>query len=430
MIGVIGYGRSGKAVSKLIESLGETPFVSDSSQNLSLVPYPNESGKHTEKLLEMELLVVSPGVPPNIPVLLKAREKGIPVVGEIEFASRYIKGKIVAITGTNGKTTTAAMAYHILKESLEDKVLIGGNISPGEPLSSLVSESRDDSITVTEVSSYQLEKIQSFHPWIAAIVNVSPDHLDRHSDFEEYLKVKLNIFKNQDSDDYSIINKDDENLTSLNLKSKKLYFSLKERSDIYFNGSAFVKDKKDKQVFNKDDLFMPGSAFIEDGMIAALISNIVGLKWEEIGKRIKSFKGVPHRMETVLKKEGLWVINNSMCTNPVAFVKSLECFPDSCVIVGGRTKVDDIGSIAGAIKKFAKFAILIGESSDLIARNLKDIGFTDWVGASSMRDAVERALNSHYDRVILSPGASSFDWFSDFRERGDVFKKIVREIYV
>jgi UDP-N-acetylmuramoylalanine--D-glutamate ligase len=430
MIGVIGYGRSGQAVSKLIESLGETPFISDLNHSLSLVPYPNELGEHTEKLLEMDLLVVSPGVPFDLPLFLKAREKGIPVIGEIEFASRYIKGKIVAITGTNGKTTTAAMTYHILKEFLGDSVLIGGNISPGEPLSNLVSKSKDDSIIVTEVSSYQLERIQSFHPWISAIVNVTPDHLDRHSDFQEYLRAKLNIFKNQRPEDYSILNKDDENLSSLKLRSKSLYFSLSQKSDIYFNGTAFVKDRKDKEIFSKDDLFISGSAFIEDGMIAALIANIIGLGWEEIRERIKLFKGVPHRMETVLKKEGIWVINNSMCTNPVAFVKSLECFPDSCVIVGGRTKVDDIDSIIKAIKKMAKFAVLIGESSELIARSLKGIGFTDWVVASSMRDAVEKALNSHCERIILSPGASSFDWFSDFRERGDVFKKIVREMYV
>jgi UDP-N-acetylmuramoylalanine--D-glutamate ligase len=430
MIGVIGYGRSGQAVAKLIESLGETPFVSDLNQDLSHVSYPNESGKHTEKLLEMDLLVLSPGIPPNIPILQKAVEKGIPVIGEIEFASRYLRGKIVAITGTNGKTTTAAMSYHILKDSLKDKVLIGGNISPGEPLSNLVSKSRDESITVTEVSSYQLERIQSFHPWVSAIVNISPDHLDRHSDFEEYLHAKLNIFKNQRPEDYSILNKDDENLSSLDLKSKSLYFSLRGESDIYFNGTAFVRDRKGNKIFSKDDLFMPGSAFIEDGMIASLIAGIIGLKREEIRERIKSFKGVPHRMETVFRKEGLWIINNSMCTNPVAFVKSLECFPDSCVIVGGRTKVDDIDSIVKAIKEKAKFAVLIGESGELIARNLKNIDFSDWVIASSMRDAVEKALSSKCERVMLSPGASSFDWFSDFRERGDIFKKIVREIYV
>ena len=341
MIGVIGFGRSGKAVSKLIESIGEKPFVSDLNHDSSDIPYANESGKHTEKLLEMELLVVSPGVPLNIPILLKAREKGIPIIGEVEFASRYLKGRIVAITGTNGKTTTAAMTHHILKKSLDDKVLLGGNIYPGIPLSSLVTKSKDDSLTVIEVSSYQLERIEDFHPWISAIVNISPDHLDRHTNFEEYLNAKLNIFRNQDSDDYSILNKDDPALASLKLSSKRLYFSLEEKSDIFFNGTAFVRDRKNKEVFSKDDLFMPGDAFIEDGMIAALIANIIGLDWESVRERIRSFPGVEHRMETVFKSDSIWIINNSMCTNPIAFLKSLECFPDSCVIVGGRMKVDD-----------------------------------------------------------------------------------------
>jgi UDP-N-acetylmuramoylalanine--D-glutamate ligase len=430
MIGVIGFGRSGKAVSELIESLGEIPFVSDLNQDGSNIPYPCESGKHTEKLLEMDLLVVSPGVPLNIPILIKARKKGIPIIGEIEFASRYIKGRLVAITGTNGKTTTAAMAHHILKGSFGDKVLLGGNIYPGTPLSSLISKSKDDFITVTEVSSYQLERIQSFHPWISAIVNISPDHLDRHTDFKEYFEVKLNIFKNQNSHDYSILNRDDPNLSALNLSSKSLYFSLKEKSDIYFNGSVFVRDKKNNEVFSKEDLFMPGEAFIEDGMIAALIGNIIGLDWESIRERIRSFPGVEHRMETVLKKDDIWIINNSMCTNPVAFVKSLECFPDSCVIVGGRTKVEDVSPIGKAVKRWAKFAVLIGESSETIADNLKNIGFSDWVFASSMEDAVKKALSSKCNRIILSPGGSSFDWYRDFRERGDVFKKIVREMYV
>jgi UDP-N-acetylmuramoylalanine--D-glutamate ligase len=429
MIGVVGFGRSGKAVSKLIENLGEKPFVSDLNQDSSNIPYAYESGTHSEKLLEMDMLVVSPGVPLTIPILLRAREKGIPIIGEVEFASRYLKGKLIAITGTNGKTTTAAMTHHILKKSLDDKVLLGGNIYPGIPLSSLVAKSKDDSLTVIEVSSYQLERIKDFHPWISAIVNVSPDHLDRHADFKEYLNAKLNIFKNQNSEDYSILNKDDPALVGLNPPTKRLYFSLKEKSDIFFNGTAFVRDRNNKEVFSKDDLFMPGDAFIEDGMIAALIANIIGLNWESIRERIRSFPGVEHRMETVFKNDNIWIINNSMCTNPIAFARSLECFPDSCVIVGGRMKVSDISPIARAMKQFARFAIIIGESSESIADSLKNIGFTDWVFASSMEDAVGKAKSSKCDRIILSPGGSSFDWYRDFMERGDVFKKVVREIY-
>jgi len=429
MIGVIGYGRSGKAVSKLIESLGKEPFVSDLSRDISDITYENEWGRHTDRLLEMELLVVSPGVPLDIPILIKAKGKGIPVIGEIEFASRYLKGKLIAITGTNGKTTTAAMTHHILKGSFGDKALLGGNISPGKPLSSLVYNSSNETFTVVEVSSYQLERINKFHPWISAIVNISPDHLDRHSDFKEYLDAKLRIFENQDSKDYSIINGDNPELASLEIPSKSLFFSFHEKRDIYFNGSMYVKDKKDNPVFSKEDLFMPGKAFVEDGMIAALICNIVGLEWDFIRKQIQSFKGVEHRMETVVKREDIWIVNNSMCTNPVAFEESLECFPNSCVIVGGRTKVSDISPIVFALQRLAKFAILIGESSEAIAGKLKEIGFQNWVFAFSMEDAVQKAFDSKLDKIILSPGASSFDWYRDFRERGDVFKKIVRDIY-
>ena len=429
MIGVIGFGRSGKAVSKLIESLGEKPFISDLNHHNSNIPYPSESGVHSEKLLDMDLLVVSPGVPLTIPVLIKAREKGIPVIGEVEFASRYLKGKLVAITGTNGKTTTAAMTHHILKGSFGEKVLLGGNIYPGVPLSSLVGISKDDFITVVEVSSYQLERIQNFHPWISAIVNISPDHLDRHADFEEYLNAKLNILKNQNSNDYSILNRDDPALASLNISSKSLYFSLKKKSDVYFNGTAFVKDMKDREIFSKDDLFMPGDAFIEDGMIAALIANIMEIDPESVREGIRSFPGVEHRMETVLKRSDIWIINNSMCTNPIAFLKSLECFPDSCVIVGGRMKVENFSPIVEAVKKFSRYAVLIGESSEPLSDNLKSVGFTDFTFAFSMEDAVKKALSSGCNRVILSPGASSFDWYRDFKERGDIFKKVVNEIY-
>lgn len=430
MIGVIGYGRSGSEVAKLIEKLGEEPFISDLTRDISDIPYESEWGRHTEKLLEMELLVVSPGVPLDIPILVKAREKEIPIVGEVEFASRHLKGKLIAITGTNGKTTTAAMTHHILKGPFGEKVLLGGNIYPGKPLSSLVYDSDNRTITVVEVSSYQLERIKKFHPWIAAIVNISPDHLDRHSDLQEYVDAKLRIFENQGAEDYSIINGDDPLLASLELSSRSLFFSFQGKRDIYFNGSMYVKDKGDNPIFSKEDLFMPGKAFVEDGMIAALICNIVGLKWDLVRERIKSFKGVEHRMETVLKRDNIWIINNSMCTNPVAFRESLECFPDSCVIVGGRTKVSDISPIVKSLNRLAKFAVLIGESSKSIAEELKKEGFKDWMFAFSMEDAVEKAFDSGCDRIILSPGASSFDWYRDFRERGDIFKKIVRNKYV
>ncbi len=428
MIGVVGYGRSGISVAKLISSLGETPFISDLNLDLSDVPYPHESGVHSESLLQMDLLVVSPGVPGSIPILKKARGRGLPIIGELEFASRYLKGRVVAITGTNGKTTAAALAHHILAASTKKKILLGGNIYPGKPLSMLVPKSGKETITVLEVSSFQLERIVDFHPYIAAIINVSPDHLDRHFNFEAYLEVKLRIFKNQVSTDYSILNRDDKNLFSLSLASKTYYFSMKERSNVYFDGTV-VRDKENREIFYKDDLWMPIEPFVEDGMAASLIGKIMGVGLEDVRNGIRTFSGIPHRMETFLKREDLWVVNNSMCTNPVAFTKSLESFPDSCVIVGGRMKVENVTPIIEAIKRWASSVVLIGESSEIIAMKLKEVGFTHYEYASSMLNAVRKAAGSGDRKILLSPGGSSFDWYNDFTERGDDFKAKVREIY-
>jgi UDP-N-acetylmuramoylalanine--D-glutamate ligase len=429
MIGIIGYGRSGKAVASLIKNLGEIPFVSEKNENMRDIPYPNEVGYHSDKLLEMDTIIASPGVRLDIPILKKAREKGIPIIGELEFASNYLKGKIIAITGTNGKTTTASLVFQILSLSNKFKnILLGGNIYPGVPLSELVLKSDEDTITVTEVSSFQLERIKNFHPYISTIINISPDHLNHHESFKNYLNAKLNILKNQTDTDYSILNLDDNNLSYVDAKSKIFYFSMKEKADIYYNGK-FVRDRDDIIIFSIDDLFIPGNIFVEDGMVASLIGRLMGISWEEIKGGIRSFKGVEHRMETILKRGELHIINNSMCTNPIAFSKSLQSFPESCLIVGGRMKVSSIQPIIDAINKYAKYVVLLGESSSIIENNLIKIGFSNYKKASSMLEAVRLTKESGIKRIMLSPGGSSFDLYSDFAERGSDFKIAVREIY-
>jgi len=429
MIGVIGYSRSGKAVASLIKRLGETPFISEKSEDFPDIPYPHEMGCHSEELLKMDMLIVSPGISLHIPILKEAKELGIPIIGELEFASRYLKGRIVAVTGTNGKTTTAALTSHILSRSERfRKILLGGNIYPGTPLSELVPESSKATITVLEVSSFQLERIQDFCPYVAIITNISPDHLNRYNDFNEYRDAKFNIFKNQTNCDYSILNLDDDNLSSLKVPSKSLYFSMKERTDIYFNEKE-VKVRDNKVVFSPDDLSLPGSIFIEDGMAASLVAEIFELPWGEVRMGIRSFRGVEHRMETILKRKDIHIINNSMCTNPVAFARSLEAFPESCVIVGGRIKVIDITPVIEAIQEWAARVILLGESSDTIGERLNEVGFHRYRIASSMKEAVQIAKDRGNRRVMLSPGGSSFDLYIDFTERGKDFRKAVRAIY-
>lgn len=429
MIGVIGYGRSGKAVTELMKRLGETPFISEKKELMSDIPYPHELGCHSEELLKMDLLVVSPGVTLNIPILQEARKKGIPIIGELEFASRYLKGRMIAITGTNGKTTTAAITSYILSNSKKyKKILLGGNIYPGVPLSELVHRSDKSTITVVEVSSFQLERIVNFHPFVAVITNISPDHLDRYNGFDDYRRAKLNILKNQTNFDYSILNMDDENLSSIDANSRILYFSMKKKADVYFIRKEVI-DRVGKMVFSLDDLFIPGDIFVEDGMAASLIAKILGLSWKEVQAGIRSFKGVEHRMETVLKQKELHIINNSMCTNPCAFSKSLEAFPHSCVIVGGRMKVADTTPIIEAIRKWAAQVILLGESSRDIKRTLKEVGFDQYKVASSMMEAVKLTRDFGNNNVMLSPGGSSFDLYENFAERGEDFKKAVRTIY-
>lgn len=429
MIGILGYGRSGKAVAALVNQMGKTPFISDIKDKKEEIPYPHELGKHSEKLLNMELLIVSPGIPTDIPILKKAESKNIPVIGELEYASKFVRGTMVAVTGTNGKTTTASIIHHIMKKSnLYSPVLLGGNIYPGTPLSNLVKDTDENALTIIEVSSFQLERIDKFHPHISIITNITRDHLDRHKNFDHYLKAKLEIFKNQKKNDFAILNRDDRNLNQLDLIPQIKFFSMIEPADIWFNGNS-VNDSQNNLIFTPDDVSLPGEIFIEDGMAASLCCILLGTEPEKIRSGIKTFKGVEHRMETVRKNGKYHVINNSMCTNPTSFLRSLEAFPHSLVIVGGIMKVDDIDKIIYAIEAKADKVILLGKSSGTIADRLKKDNYENYKIAHSMREAVKISRESGHKKVMLSPGGASFDLYKNFAERGKDFKKCVEEIY-
>lgn len=422
-IGILGFGRSGKAVAKLAIEKGYNIFVSEINPKIE-IPYPNEKGKHSEKLLDVDLVVVSPGVRDN-DIIKKAREKNIPVIGEMEFASRFLKGKIVAITGTNGKTTTVGMVYNILKK-FGVEVFYGGNILPGVPLSEIATKTSNDSVVVVEVSSFQLERIDKFHPQIAVITNVTPDHMDRYSSFESYLNAKLRLFINQTFEDTAIINMDCLILRDIPISSKIQYFSTNSQGDMYLSGDA-VLDRDGNEVFKKEDISLIGDFFVEDAMAAALVCKLIGVDYNHIRNGLRSFRGIPHRME-VVKKFPL-IINNSMCTNPAAFTKSISNVKGAVVIAGGRMKGLNIKEIASAIKKFAGFVILIGESREQISKELRDIGYLDFRLADTLEEAVKVSRELTPKILILSPGGASQDMFRDFTERGELFKKFVEKYY-
>lgn len=422
-ISILGFGRSGKSAAELAKKTGYEIFISELSLDKD-IPFDNEKGKHTEKILDADIIVVSPGIK-EFDIIKKAKMIGKEVIDEIEFAFKFINGKIIAVTGTNGKTTTASLIYEILKND-NKKTYLCGNIYPGIPVSEIVLNTDNNTITVIEASSFQLERIKKFKPNIGIVLNISPDHFDRYSSMNEYEDAKKRIFMNQEADDIAILNFDDEKLKSWKTKSKILYFSKKNKKDIYLDcNNVFLYDGT--YVFSKDDLNIIGDFFIDDAMASALACNSIGLLPEKIREGVKLFKGVPHRME-LIKKEPL-IINNSMCTNPAAFKNSLESLKGAIVFMGGRLKNLNPYELADAAINSAGYVILFGESKNILGRILKEKGYRNFYIAESIEDGIKFSKNLKINKILFSPGGASQDMFKDFIERGEHFKEIVRRYY-
>ena len=443
-VSVIGYGRSGKACANLLLSMGAKIFVSDQAEHRN--PKPDnrqeidfEFGKHSERILNTDIIIISPGVSLNQPIILKAREKNIPVIGELEFASRLIDNPMIGITGTNGKTTTAFLIQKIL-ESAGRKAVVCGNM--GIPLSSVVEKLSPDTVVVIEVSTFQLETVENFHPWIGILLNITPDHMDRHSSFQEYKNLKLKLFSNQEKDDFAILNFDDSVVREANTRAKKLFFSCRSNLPIATLYSScqsgtpaiYIKDgniywAQDK-LFSIKKLNLKWECLLPDYLASILVGKIFELSHSLILKGLNSFTGVPHRLEEVGMVGKVRFINNSMCTNPEAFISTLYSFKSRrggiILIAGGKEKKVDIIPIAQAINKYTKYTVLIGETSEKLSKLLN----VQHNSAGTMEEAVNIAYaraNSE-DVVLLSPGFASFDWFRDFSERGEKFKEAVRKL--
>ena len=421
-VSIVGYGRCGRSAARLAEVLGYEVFVSEKTR-ISL-PYPGETGGHTERILDSEIVVVSPGVP-DFALLKDAKRMGREVIDELEFAYRYLRGRVIAVTGTNGKTTTCGMIHEILK-SAGVKTFLAGNIYPGVPLSEIALKTDADTITVVEVSSFQLERVSMFKPDVGIVMNISPDHMDRYRSFQEYVDAKRRLFLNHTDEDIAILNLDDPLLSTWDLPSKRLFFSKGKAGDIYMDVD-WVRLKSGERVFKREDIKLIGDFFVEDGMAAALGTISLGVDLKYVKEGLSRFRGIPHRMEVVIRNP--LIVNNSMCTNPMAFRKSVSSMKGTLVFMGGRMKNLDPMELAKAAIEYAGFVILFGESRNQLKEILQGFGYKNLYVADTLEEGVKKAKEMGAESILFSPGGSSHDMFKNFAERGETFKRLVREYY-
>jgi UDP-N-acetylmuramoylalanine--D-glutamate ligase len=378
--------------------------------------------------LEQDLIVVSPGVPANLPSLELARTRGIPVWSEIELAWRFLRGKLVAITGSNGKTTTTSLVAHILKNA-GIPTLVGGNI--GTPLLALVESSTDKSVTVAEISSFQLETIEAFRPEIGVLLNLTPDHLDRHSSMEAYALAKMRMFENQLDRDVALLNADDIEVTRrMPSRPHVFWFSRQKR----VAEGAFIRDEQiifridgsEIPLARRDEISLRGEHNVENVLASCAASYLAGADPAAIASGVKSFKGVEHRLEFVAEISGVSYFNDSKATNVDAALKAIEAFPGPLlVILGGKDKGSPYAPLREPLRQRARAAILIGAAAEKIASELSDT--LPLHRAGTLDRAVEYAMETAKpgDVVLLAPACSSFDQFENYEHRGRAFKDLV-----
>ena len=419
-----GYGARVTATDKRPEAA-----LAETGEKLRAAGVKLELGGHVSgSFLDQDLIVVSPGVRANLPELQAARKKNIPVWSEIELAWRFLRGKLVAITGSNGKTTTTALVAHILKTS-NIPTLIGGNI--GTPLLALVEASTDLTVTVAEISSFQLETIEAFRPEIGVLLNLTPDHLDRHGTFQEYARAKMRMFENQLERDVAVLNADDPEITKrMPAKPHIFWFSRQKR---VANG-AFLRD--DEIIFRnegseavlarRDQIPLRGEHNVENVLAACAAAYLAGATPAAIASGVKSFRGVEHRLEFVAEISGVQFYNDSKATNVDAAIKAVQAFPGPLlVILGGKDKGSPYTPLCDLLHERARMALLIGEASEKIAADLQ--GAVEINQAGNLERAVEIATEHAQpgDTVLLAPACSSFDQFENYEQRGRVFKELV-----
>ncbi len=441
---VFGSGISGIGAVKLLEKHGADVILYDGNDKLDpeKIREKLEEGCKAEIifgslpeeiLAELDLAVLSPGVPTDLPIVNAMREKKVPIIGEVELAYQFGKGDILAITGTNGKTTTTTLLGQIMRD-YQDDVFVVGNI--GNPYTIAADEMTERSIAVAEMSSFQLETIADFRPNVSAILNYTPDHLNRHHTMEAYIKAKENIAKNQNENDICVLNYEDEIMRkfSENLKAQVLFFSSQHKLEkgIYLeNDNIIYKNPEEVLVCNVNELQILGIHNYENVMAAVCMAAAYGVPMESIQKTIKAFSGVEHRIEYVTEKKGVAYYNDSKGTNPDAAIKGIQAMNRKTVLIGGGYDKDSvytewIESFEGKVKKL----ILIGATKEKIAADAEKCGFHDYVFAETFEEAVLMAadLAESGEAVLLSPACASWGMFPNYEVRGEKFKEIVNSL--
>lgn len=438
---VIGAARSGIKTTEFLLNKNIEVYLNDFKDNPE-IPESFTSFKNFHKIFGKDpdiakisptLIILSPAVALDKPFIIEASKKNIKIISELELSYRFAKAPFIGITGTNGKTTITSLIGELFKTA-GFKTLVGGNI--GDPLITEVDKIPEDGIIVAEISSFQLESIDLFSPQIAIFTNLTPDHLDRHKNMENYLEVKSRIFKNQDENDFLILNLDDPFLKDLGNKGKGivLYFSRKER----VKEGAFLQDgylmvsynNKIQKIIKTEEIFIKGGHNLENAMCGVLAGIIKGIPTDIIAKVLKDFRGVEHRLEYSGEYDGVLYINDSKGTNPDASLKALASYDQPIVIIaGGRNKGNSFEEYAKVIKEKCKFAVLIGESKNEIKDELNKLNFNNYFLTDDFDEAVLKTveISEKGDVVLLSPACASWDMFPNYEIRGNQFKKLVKK---
>ena len=437
---ILGGGESGTGAAVLGKQKGWEVFLSDKSslkevykKELDTKGIRWEEGQHTEsEILSADCIIKSPGIPHKVPIVQQAKAKGIEIISEIEFASRYTDAKIIAITGSNGKTTTTTLVYHLLKEA-GLSVAVGGNI--GYSFARLVAQEPKE-YYVLEISSFQLDDITSFHPHIALLLNITPDHLDRYNyEFQNYIDAKMRITEFQQAADYLIYDADDpvtaQEIGKGQVKAQLLPFSLEKT----FERGAWSLDEKNMYVnvnqnifeMSTKDLTIKGKHNLKNAMGATMVAKLLNVRNENIRNSLMTFQGVPHRLEFVREVEGVRYINDSKATNVNSVYYALDSMEEGLVwIVGGQDKGNDYTPLIPYVSKKVKAIVCLGLDNQKIIQTFQSIVPTI-IETHSMEDAVQvgRGLSQEGDTVLLSPACASFDLFQSYEDRGNQFKHYV-----